>query len=69
MLISYHMHQSNIPQGIYVREGECAFAVTQPVNPLGFVPYSETHVESIVLGEQGQGTSISAVNPVLEERG
>lgn len=53
MLIPYHMHQSNIPQGIYVRarKEECAFAVTQSVNPFGFVPHSEAHVESITVGQ------------------
>lgn len=58
MLISYCMHQPNIPQGIYVRarKEECAFAVTQPVNPFGFVPHSEAHVESITVRQMILGS-------------
>lgn len=42
-LISYHMHKSDTPQGICVRarKEECAFAVTQQANHIGFVPHSE----------------------------
>lgn len=58
MLVSYHIHQSNIPQGMYVRarEEECAFAVTKPVNAFGFVPYSEAHVESITVRQMILGS-------------
>lgn len=51
MLISYHMHQSNIPQGMYVTASkeECASAVTQPANYSGFVPHFEAHVENITV--------------------
>lgn len=52
------MHQSNTPQGIYVRarKEECAFAVTQPVNPFGFLPHSEAHVESITVRQMILGS-------------
>lgn len=45
------MHQSNISQGVCVRarKEECAFLIIRSVNPFGFVPYSETHVEIITL--------------------
>lgn len=43
MLVSYHMHKSATPQGTCVRarKEECAFAVTQLANHIGFVPHSE----------------------------
>lgn len=56
------MHQSNIPQGIYVRarKEECAFAVTQPVNHFGFVPHSEAHVESITVRQMILGSKAAS---------
>lgn len=62
MLLSYHMHQSNIPQGMYVRarKEEFASAATQPVNPIGFVPYSEAHVESITVRQMILGSQAAS---------
>lgn len=56
------MHQSNIPQGMYVRarKEEFASAATQPVNPIGFVPYSEAHVESITVRQMILGSQAAS---------
>lgn len=69
MLVYYHMHQSNIPQGTCVRarKEECAFAITQPVNPFGFVPYSETHVESITLRQIILGSQTASYGYMVTE--
>jgi len=60
MLISYHTHKSDAPQGMHVRARakECAFAVTQLANHIGSVPHSETVDTSKVLLQESQSWEV-----------